>query len=76
MQVVTYIHQNPQNHSFVSDFRTWPYSSYQALLSTQPTHLQRDDVLAWFHGADHFENVHRYEVDRHRIAPLVPEDFD
>jgi putative transposase len=76
MQLVTYIHQNPQKHGFVSDFRTWPYSSYQALLSTKPTHLQRDDVLTWFQGVDHFEDVHRYEVDERKIAPLVPDDFD
>jgi len=76
MQLVTYIHQNPQKHGFVSDFRTWPYSSYQALLSTKPTRLQRDDVLTWFQGVDHFEDVHRYEVDERKIAPLVPDDFD
>jgi len=76
VQLVTYIHQNPQKHGFVSDFRTWPYSSYQALLSARPTHLQRDDVLAWFQGVDHFEDVHRYEVDEHKVAPLVPDDFD
>jgi putative transposase len=76
MQLVTYIHQNAQKHGFVNDFRTWPYSSYQALLSTNPTRLQRDDVLTWFQGVDHFEDVHRYEVDERKIAPLVPDDFD
>jgi len=76
MQLVTYIHQNPQKHGFVNDFRTWPYSSYQALLSTKPTRLQRDDVLTWFQGLDHFEDVHWYEVDERKIAPLVPDDFD
>ena len=76
MQLVAYIHQNPQKHGFVNDFRTWPYSSYQALLSTKPTRLQRDDVLTWFQGVDHFEDVHRYEVDERKIAPLVPDDFD
>jgi len=25
---------------------------------------------------DHFEDVHRYEVDERKIAPLVPDDFD
>ena len=76
MQLVTYIHQNPQKHGFVNDFRTWPYSSYQALLSANPTRLQGDDVLAWFQGVDHFEDVHRYEADERKIAPLVPDDFD
>ncbi len=73
--LVIYIHQNPQKHGFVEDFRTWPYSSYQALLSTKPTRLRRDDVLEWFQGLDHFEDVHRYEVDEGKIAPLILDDF-
>lgn len=73
--LVIYIHQNPQKHGFVEDFRTWPYSSHQALLSTKPTRLQRDDVLEWFQGLDHFEDVHRYEVDEGKIAPLILDDF-
>ena len=28
--LITHIHQNPQTHGIVSDFRIWPYSSYQA----------------------------------------------
>ena len=47
-RLVAYIHQNPQKHRFVDDFRAWPYSSYQAFLSQQATHLKRDEVLAWF----------------------------
>jgi len=73
--LVIYIHQNPQKHGFVEDFRTWPYSSYQALLSTKPTRLRRDDVLEWFQGLDHFEDVHRLEVDERKIAPLILDDF-
>jgi putative transposase len=75
-QLVIYIHQNPQKHGFVDDFRTWPYSSYQTLLSSQPTRLQRDDVLAWFQGEHHFEDAHRCEVDAHKIAFLMPGDYD
>jgi len=28
--LISYIHQNPQAHGIVSNFRIWPYSSYQA----------------------------------------------
>ena len=28
--LISYIHQNPQTHGIVSNFRIWPYSSYQA----------------------------------------------
>ena len=74
MQVVIYIHRNPQKHGFVDDFRAWPHSSYHTLLSTQPTRLQRDQVLAWFQGVEHFVDMHRYEPDESKIAPFIPED--
>ena len=45
-RLVIYIHQNPQKHGFVSDFRDWPHSSYHTFLSAKPTHLKRDDVVA------------------------------
>jgi putative transposase len=29
-QLIAYIHQNPQSHGIVADYRIWPYSSYYA----------------------------------------------
>lgn len=75
-QLVLYIHHNPQKHGFVTDFRTWPYSSYQALLSLQPTRLKKDVVLEWFDGRAGFATAHAGEVDVQPIQALVPEDFD
>jgi len=74
--LVIYIHQNPQKHGFVDDFRAWPHSSYQTLLSTKPTRLKRDDVLAWFDGVDNFVALHQQEVIERKVALWVPEDFD
>ena len=74
--LIAYIHQNPQKHGLVDDFREWPYSSYHALLSTKPTRLRRDEVLAWFVGRAGFEGTHEGFVDERRVAPLVPADFD
>ena len=39
LQVIAYIHRNPQKHGFVDDFRDWPYSSYQPMLSSKPGKL-------------------------------------
>ena len=75
-RLVTYIHHNPQKHGFVADFRDWPYSSYHTLLVTKSTRLKRDEVLAWFGGADSLAATHREEVPHRHIAALVPEDFD
>jgi putative transposase len=76
VHLVAYIHQNAQKHGFVPDFRQWPHSSYLAMLSSKPTHLQREEVLAWFQGQAGFEEYHRCPVNQVQIAPLVPEDFD
>ena len=75
LTLITYIHQNPQTHGFVSDFREWPWSSYGALLSHQPTKLNRDEVLAWYNGRSHFTDAHAAEPDAQLIAPLVMEDW-
>lgn len=74
--LVVYIHRNPQKHGFVDDYRTWPYSSYHAHLSDKPTHLQREQVVAWFHGIEGLVISHRPEADMQLPASLVPEDFD
>jgi hypothetical protein len=54
----------------------WPYSSYHAHLSDKPTHLQREQVVAWFHGMEELVMSHRPEADMQLPASLVPEDFD
>jgi putative transposase len=60
--VITYIHQNPQKHKFVDDFRDWKYSSYGVLISDQPTKLQREIVLDWFGGKQEFLDLHEQWV--------------
>ena len=67
-QVITYIHQNPQKHGFVSHFSDWPYSSYHTLLSAKPTHLRRDDVLKWFGGVDNLAATHQHEMIERQMA--------
>jgi len=75
-RLIVYIHQNPQKHGFVKDFRDWPYSSYHALLSDKPTHLQRDMVLDWFDGAQNVAALHFPVMLDKDIVALAPEDFD
>lgn len=59
-RVMCYIHRNPHKHGLTQDFRTWPYSSYQAFVLQEPTRLQREAVLSWFAGSgEKFEEYHR-----------------
>ena len=74
-QLITYIHQNPQKHGFVDDFRIWPYSSYHTLISTKPTRLERIEVLAWFNSMAEFRASHRLEVTEHQISSLMMDDY-
>ena len=74
--LVVYIHHNARKHGFVDDFRAWPYSSYQAHPSDQPTQLRRDEVLSWFDGPQGFTLAHRQEAGARLPAPQVTEDFD
>jgi len=60
--VVAYIHRNPQHHGFVDDFREWPFSSYDVVLSEHATRLQRDVVLEWFGGPQEFMDLQQSPV--------------
>ena len=68
MQLIVYIHQNPQKHKFVEDFRDWDYSSYHDLIGNTPTRLQRNKMMELFGSRDDFIRIHQ------EIQPLV--DFD
>ncbi|MBI2729279.1 MAG: hypothetical protein HYX40_00730 [Sphingobacteriales bacterium] len=57
-QLVIYIHANPLKHGFVKDFTVYDWSSYQIILNTSPTFIQRDYVLNWFGGRVRFIETH------------------
>jgi len=61
--LIIYIHWNPQKHGLIGDFRHWPHSSYRTLLSSRPTRLKRDDVLAWFGDRQTFQAGHMREPE-------------
>ena len=59
MRLIVYIHQNPQKHKFVEDFRAWNYSSYHDLVSNAPTRLQRDKMMELFGSREDFIRIHQ-----------------
>ena len=73
--LVTYVHQNPQRHGLVADFRLWPHSSYDILRTERQTQLKRDDVLTWFTNRQVFEEAHVLLIQDEVLAPLVLDDF-
>ena len=60
--VIAYIHQNPQKHGFVKDFRDWKYSSYGIILTRTPTLLNRDEMMKGFGTRDDYLSLHNQWV--------------
>jgi putative transposase len=69
--LLIYIHQNPQLHGLVDDFRVWPWSSYSAHLSDRPTKIQREEVLDWFGNRADFAKAHSDAAEETLISSLI-----
>jgi len=74
--VIAYIHQNPQKHKFVKDFRDWKYSSYGVILSEKSTSLRRDEVLKWFGSRQEYVALHNEWVTDAQSRWFAEDDFD
>ena len=63
-RLISYIHQNPQKHGIVKDFKDYPYSSYWShLSSSKKSKLERDYVLDWFGGDQSYQDFHKTELN-------------
>ena len=61
--LIIYIHQNPQTHGLIDDFRDWPYSSYDAIVSSKKSRLAKTAVLNQFDGSENFIQLHQTLTD-------------
>ena len=57
--LIIYIHTNPVHHKFCSDYTDYPWSSYDTIISTKPTKLNRGQTLEWFDDGEHFKELHK-----------------
>ena len=53
-QAIVYIHANAFRHKVCKDFTKYPWSSWQTMLSVNPTNICRQEVLDWFGGLQVF----------------------
>ena len=74
--VIAYIHQNPQKHKFVKDFRDWKYSSYGIILSDKHTIVKRDEVMKWFGNRDEYLSLHSGWVTDAQSKWFAGDDYD
>lgn len=60
---IFYTHLNPEKHGIGLNFRKYNYSSYQSVLSSKPTKINRDLVLELFDGQEEFISYHKFLRD-------------
>lgn len=74
--VIAYIHQNPQKHGFVKDFRDWKYSSYGVILTKRYTVIKREKVMKWFGTGENYRSLHEQWVTDAQAKWFSEDDFD
>jgi len=74
-RLIGYIHQNPQKHGFVNDYRNYVHSSYHSHLSRGKTRLARSEVLGWFGGPQAYIDFHQTLYTTQDLSGLIIE-FD
>lgn len=72
-RLIYYIHHNPQRHEICEDFKSYKYSSYQALISKDQTLLAREDFLNFFNSREELINFHDYLYDESVIENFIIE---
>jgi REP element-mobilizing transposase RayT len=76
MNVVLFIHQNPQRHRLCADFRNWEFSSFKILLSKEATFMERETVLGWFGKRATYEAVHGMILNKNEFESFAGNDYD
>jgi putative transposase len=74
--VIAYIHQNPQKHGFVKDFRDWKYSSYGVILTERSTVIKREEVMKWFGNRENYLSVHNQWITDAQVEYFIGSDLD
>ncbi|HCK66775.1 MAG TPA: hypothetical protein DHW49_10980 [Anaerolineae bacterium] len=74
--VIAYIHQNPQKHGFVKDFRDWKYSSYGIILNDKKSIVNRKETMQWFGTQDEYVSLHSEWVTDAQAKWFASDDYD
>jgi len=56
--LIVYVNTNPSHHE-IANFSEYKFSSYQALISSKPTLLNRNELIKLFDDLDNFKYVHQ-----------------
>ncbi len=66
-EVIAYIHFNPQHHDFINDFKIYEHSSYQKIISTSPSFINKDEAIKPFGSIEKFILFHSNYKDSKSI---------
>ncbi|MEJ5265316.1 MAG: hypothetical protein WHT29_08385 [Bacteroidales bacterium] len=73
VNLVLYIHANPQLHGICDDFRMYPWCSYERILKNKPTKLRKDEVIKWFSDEENYVSFHTNQIDLKLISSIALE---
>lgn len=71
--VVFYIHANPQLHKITDDFRDYPWSSYNRILTNKPSALNKSAIVAWFSNSENYISYHAQKIELALLKELIIE---
>ena len=71
--LIYYLHQNPQHHGFVNDFREWEFSSYQDMIAENSHLVNYQQVIEWFGSKQYFTEAHLLQLDIGQIGDFIIE---
>lgn len=69
--LIIYIHQNPENHKLIDDFRNHTWSSYNSILSEQTTQLKRVEIIEIFDNIENFKFCHRKLLSNDNLKDIL-----
>ena len=73
-QAIVYIHANALRHKVCKDFTKYQWSSWQTMISVNPTQLCRQEVLEWFGGLEPFIDAHKGMTDYYYGSDVAIEE--
>ena len=71
--LVYFIHSNPLRHNISLDFFRYPYSSYEKILNSKISKLQKQPVIKWFGSKHNYIEFHNHYRDCHQISKYIIE---
>ncbi|HKR03916.1 MAG TPA: hypothetical protein VJY62_04705 [Bacteroidia bacterium] len=61
--LICYIHQNPVASGFAENISQWKYSSYNAIIGTQPTLVKRAFIISLFDDLENYKYCHLKDIE-------------